>query len=228
MSIINLLPEDFVKRRFQRRANILCLLLLGAVMLGTAAAIMVSRQSLANTRQVLQRVEDDYTEAAKLLTQLQELDAQKQAIIAKAATTQNLQERVPRSYVLAMVTNALPEYGSLLSLNLEAKQVIARGASKRPQGPSAYVDGAAAPAASGKLVELDIKGLAATDIEVARLIAALARQRIVGSVDLVYSQERVIEQVPMREFNVRVELRPGVDVIDPAAEAPASGEGGEA
>jgi Tfp pilus assembly protein PilN len=220
MSMINLLPDDYLIRRQQSRANFLCLALFLVVMTGVIAAAFVSDQSLGRTREILARIDADYEQAAKLLAELQQLQQQKTAMEAKARTTDALQERVPRSYLLGVITNSLPEGASLLDMQLQLKQVPSKAPGAKGANPT--------------LVEMEIRGLAGTDVDVAKFIATLAANPLIASVDLVYSQQKTVEQVQLREFQLRSELKSGVDVLDVArpealaAEPAAARDGGGA
>ena len=74
------------------------------------------------------------------------------------------------------------------------------------------------PQRAPTVVTIKITGLAGTDVEVAKVIANLACNPLTHSVDLVYSQEKLIEKVPVRQFQVRLKLRPGADVIEAGSE----------
>ncbi|MCY2925072.1 MAG: hypothetical protein NT031_06465, partial [Planctomycetota bacterium] len=70
-----------------------------------------------------------------------------------------------------------------------------------------------APPVGSSTVTIEVKGLAATDMEVARFIAELARCPLIRSVDLGYSQQRSLAGDSLREFLVRVELKEDADAI---------------
>lgn len=213
MSIINLLPEDYLHQRAQMRANVMCAMLFAVVMAGVGGAALVSEQSTRNTTKVRDQVNASYAEAAKLLGQMQQLEAQKRTMITKAETTASLLERVPRSYVLAVVTQALPETASLETFDLTPR--IQLTATKAPTSKFDAL-AAAKPVPQAATVVAEVKGYASTDVEVARFIANLMRNPLLSNVDLVFSQEkkRLPEDMTVREFCVRMEIRPGVDVID--------------
>ena len=212
MSIINLLPEDYLIRRSQRRANVMCLVLFAIIMTGVVGTVLVSERTTRHNREVRDRVNAAYVEAAKMLTQMQDLESRKARMLQKAQITAALLEKVPRSYLLAAVTNALPEGASLVELRLERKKVT-RGtdaAKKKPRFAGAEVRSADPPA----VLLLDVTGLAATDGDVARFIANMARNPLSGAVDLAYSQEKVFQDTKVREFQVKVELKNDADAID--------------
>ena len=221
MSTINLLPKDYVERRWRRRANWLCLILFFLVMAGVLGAQVVSECSARHARQVLRRVDADYAEAAKLIEQMQRLEAQERASRTSAELTASLIERVPRSTVLAAITQALPEHASLLSVELQMQRIVRGPAPASGKGRTKFdaLSGKPAPDPARASLVMEITGLASTDIEVGRLIANLARNPLIASVDLVYSQEKLIDQTPVREFQVKAELKPDADAIDLAAAA---------
>jgi hypothetical protein len=214
MSIINLLPDDYVRRRQQQRTNGLCLVLFLIVMAGLVAALIVSEQSARRTRHVAQRIDAEYADAAKLLTQLQELEARKQRVLGKAQQTAALLERVPRSTLLAIITNALPQHASLTRFQLVPKQIVSRG--EAPPGATKFqaVQAQRAGMQVTEVLTLEVDGLAGTDVDVALFITQLIRNPLLTGVDLVYSQEKVIDDVSVREFQVKMEIKPKVDVMD--------------
>jgi Tfp pilus assembly protein PilN len=225
MSIINLLPDDYLRNRARRRANILCLALFVVVMAGVGGAAVVTNRNHRSTLEVCGRVNASYLEAAKLIEQVHRLQDQKAVLVAKAEQASALQERVPRSYVLGTITNACPETAALTSLRLDSKIVEP---DKKPGGnPNAKFDAVAAQK-SGKppllSVDLLVTGQATTDVDVARFITNLARNPLLSNVDLNYSEERTTQdKIVYREFQVKMEIKPGVDVLDvnPPAEKPA-------
>jgi hypothetical protein len=138
-------------------------------------------------------------------------------------------ERLPRSYVLAMLTNALPKGAALTSIQLGVK-AARQAAPAGPQGATKH--GAVASArkkrkqalGSPKLVlVLHIQGKASTDVQVARYIASLAKHPLTEMVDLSYSKEAQRrasttkdKEKPegSREFVLSVRLRADADALD--------------
>jgi Tfp pilus assembly protein PilN len=138
-------------------------------------------------------------------------------MLSKAEQTAELMEKVPRSYILATVTNALPDRVSLNKLAMDTTMIVTRGA--RKSGNSQVT------------VQLKITGYAPTDVQVARFIANLARNPLMEAVELVYTEEQEFEEDVVREFEVTVDLKRGADAVDAiAAGTAARGEavaGGE-
>ena len=210
MSIINLLPEDYLKRRVQQRANLMCSVLFAMVMAGTLGAAFVSDQSARHTREVSRRISGAYADAAGRIEQMNQLMVQRQAMLRKAETTAELLERVPRSTVLAVVTNAVPPQMSLTALSMTTQTLITRaepGKAKSKAKPSTDALGnLRAENMQQTTTVMEISGLAGTDVDVARFIANLAGNPLMRSVDLVFSQEELVETVPVRKFQIRMEL----------------------
>ena len=128
-----------------------------------------------------------------------------------------LLEKVPRSYVLALVTNALPPHSSLTSLELRVQRVsyknrVAGRGAKRAASAKAFRK--TTPDAPATIIEATITGLAATDVEVAKIIANLSGNLLTDSVDLVYSQEQMVDALPVRQFQVKLTLKPDADVLE--------------
>ncbi len=213
-STINLLPDDYVERRRRHRADRLCVALFAVVLTGVVGAVIVSDDSTSHTLQVRDQVNASYIDAARLIDQLQQLRGQKTALLARAEQASSLLERVPRSYILGVITNACPPYMSLLAVNLETREVQAGSDAEKKITKFEAAVQRRFKETRPTVVEMQITGLAATDVQVARFIASLARNPLLGSVDLVYSEEKIVDLEPVRQFQVKLELRPGIDVID--------------
>jgi hypothetical protein len=221
MSIINLLPDDYLRRRAQHHANIVCSILFLVVMAGVVAAAAVSEQSTRHTLRVRDSVNASYEDAARMLEQMRRLDAQKGMMLSKANETAMLMERVPRSYLLGIITNALPPNTSLVQYDLDVKTLVTKDvldkAAGKPSAPKPTKYGAGAanrPDSPTPVVLMELTGIACTDVEVGRFIENVYRNPLFASVDLVYSEEKLVEKIPVREFRVRMELKANADAID--------------
>jgi hypothetical protein len=214
MSTINLLPDDYVQRRRQHRGNMICAVLFGVVIVSICGAAVVSERSTRRTREVSDRMSTAYADAAKLIDEVHQLEKQKANMLDKAKRSASLMERMPRSYLLAMVTNALPEGSSLKSVRMTI-QTIADAEPEKAKTKSAAVKAAASPKAPKVAVALSITGKAATDVQVARFIARMAAHPLTEVVDLSYSKEsKELQDKGAREFQLSVILKPDADVLD--------------
>ncbi len=223
MSMINLLPDEYFHQRSQHRTNVMCMVLLVILITGLVCAAIVSQRESDELSTLRDKVGREYAEAAKLIEQMHELEVRKRTMIRKAEMTASLLERVPRSYLLAVITRAAPESTSLTEFKLHPKLIRPPAPKKRSAGTrgrkttknkTGSVAKAALPPRPIVKVYIRVKGLAGTDIEVAKFISNLAANTIMKSVDLKYSQEKLIDGSAMREFQVEMELKHNVDVID--------------
>ena len=218
MGTINLLPENYLRHRRHRRADAICLVLMVVVIGGVLCAAAVSKRNATHTLAIRDRVNASYAEAARLISQMHDLEVQKSKMLRKAELTASLVERVPRSTLLAIVTNALPAGTSLTDLELTTQRII-KHAEKPEGGKQTGSRLTTKPrkssfASADVSVSVEITGLAGTDVQVARFIANLARNPLMASVDLVYSEEKKIKDVTVREFQIKTELKGQADAIE--------------
>ena len=217
MSHVNLLPEDYIAWRKQRRTSVICAVLFGLVIMGVLAGAVISERSHRRTREVRERVNQAYNDAEKLIQQVQNLEVTQQQMLQKAVLTAALQESVLRSHLLARVCQALPKGSSLLRFELDTKPVQTIVGPEVPNTRFAHAAAGRAPKPEG-LTRLDttitLTGLAGTDVEVARFIAAMARCELMDTVDLVYSQEKKMDDSMVREFRVVMRLKGGAELTE--------------
>ncbi len=219
MSIINLLPDNYIKQRMQRRIDLACLGLFVIVISSVLGAYMVTNSSRQNTLRVLERVNAEYDDATKLIENMQILEQQKQQMIEKAKATASIVEKVPRSTLLAIITNARPKGTSLLELNLNTKMENLPKKRLGRMSPSGQSILSTASRTAGEVepqlvVKITIEGMARTDTQVAKFISNLSANNLVESVDLNFSQEKIIDDIALREFQIDVRLKPNADAID--------------
>jgi len=222
VSTINLLPKDYLVRRNQRRANMMCAGLFGIVITGVLTAGLISEHHTRRTLEVRGRVNAVYAKAMGLISQMHQLEWKKKALLKKAENVASLVEHVPRSYLLAITTNALPHRAALVSFGLDTRQVTANGASssktgagkKRKKPGKRQKAGMKTKRKTQSVVVLEITGLARTDMEVSRFMSNLEANGLIDWVDLDYIELRVIDDEAARQFKVRAQLKRGVDVVD--------------
>ena len=220
MSTINLLPKDYVAQRLHRRLNLACGTLFAVVVVAIIGAYLVSDHNQRRTERVREQVDAKYEEATKLIQRMQTLEMRKTTMVRKAESTSSLMERVPRSTLLGLITKARPKYTSLLEVKLEttrAKRRLRPGESKSPTGTS--VLSTASPFETGQVpvvVGITVRGLAATDSDVARFIANLARSPLFEVPDLGFTQTKDVPEAetPLRLFEILIRLKPNADAID--------------
>jgi Tfp pilus assembly protein PilN len=199
---------------------VLCLVLFVIVMAGVVWAAWAGRNKATALRLANEEVCQEYRQAAKSITQIRQLEARKEQVIAKARTAAELLERVPRSYVLACVTNGLPEGASLAKVQLRTTVAMAPKASQSKAKFSARTsrrrkreEPTEPEITRPKLtVGIEITGLARTDVEVAQFISNMQSNPLLSSVELVYSAEEEVHEEVLRKFQVTMQLADNAEV----------------
>ena len=215
---MELLPEDYLRNRWRRRANMKYLVLSAAVIAAVVCAEVISEQKLGRACALQDQVNAEYADAGSLLAQMHELEGRKAEMLRKMDLTASLIDRVPCSTLLGAITNAMTPEVVLKSLDLQTLTLVARtetsGAKK--QAPNMFTTSSRKKtrAQSSTLLSMKVTGLAADDAAVASFIANLSRDALTDKVDLVYSVEEKVKDLTVREFQIKVCVRPGIDAID--------------
>jgi len=210
---IDFVPNDYIQQRRSSRANFMYLILFVAfmVVVGVTFSIIKIRQRAVES--ALVAVNAKMAEAQEQITQLEELQIKGKTMMRTMAMTAELLEPVPKSVILACLTNNLPSGVSLLELKLTVKE--AKPSASKSASASQYQ---AASAAGGtavskeKILEthIEIKGIAPSDIEVANYIAQLGDSILLTNVALVESKEHKIDKTKFREFKLTAVLKKDV------------------
>ncbi|UCC23335.1 MAG: PilN domain-containing protein [Planctomycetota bacterium] len=192
---INFVPDDYVQNTESRRANLMYLVLFGIVMAALGGSFMTikirQRALVAEEKRVSARM----AEAEESMRQFDELQARRKVMIKTALTTAELLEPVPRSVLLASLTNNLPPGVSLLGLELVQKQPKqtrrSAPANKYRATQAKNAAGDLSTASQEKLLEtyIDIEGIAPSDLQVASYIEQLCASTLLDNVTLVESKE---------------------------------------
>lgn len=221
---MSFLPEDYIERRVELRTNVICLTLFGVVLAGVLGAYFVTSRQRAEVLEHQQAINASFTEAAKRISQLDELQAQKRRLLQKAQVASTLIEPVPRSNLLAELINRMPASLTLTDLELKTKKVQGVVSVAPPKGSalSAATSAAKKNAAANPVeavpdvpqyqVDVSLIGIAPTDIQVAQYMASLARCELLTNVDLSYSEETRIDELSVRRFRIDMRLDPKADI----------------
>jgi Tfp pilus assembly protein PilN len=213
MANINFVPDDYIENTESRRTNLMYLVLLAVVMAAMGGSFLTIRyrQRALDTQELL--INKKLARAAEAITQFEQLQARRKDMMKTALATAELLEPVPRSVLLASLTNNLPAGVSLLRLNLVQKEP-ARTASrvattkyKKTQGNVAAAE--QEPISKEKLLQtnIDIEGVAPSDRQVAAYIECLSSSMLLTNVALVESKEQKIEDSVFRRFKLKAKLR---------------------
>lgn len=217
MSNINFVPDDYVQSTESRRANLMCLVLFSVVMAalgGTFVTIKIrqrhcsAQESLVNAKMV--QMQD-------AIQKFEELQAKRKEMMKTALTTAELLEPVPRSVLLASLTNNLPTGTSLVKLSMVQKDPDdGRGTRRRTTNSSKYTQNAGqtgSPGSDSKLspeqrleTHMDIEGMAPSDLQVSDYMQRLGDSLLLDNVALVESVEKKVDDVSFRHFKLKAML----------------------
>jgi Tfp pilus assembly protein PilN len=193
---LSFLPDDYLERKAQRRANLVCATLFLLVSVGIGTSFALAERSLKRVEQRAAETDQQYAEAAKRIQQVQQMQERQRTMARQAELTAQLLEKIPRSFLLAEITNALPAGVSLLDLQLDSKlrkpkaETVPVGATAAEQRRLAREkrNQPSTPEAKQYDVTVRITGIAYTDVQVARYITSLNASRVLRDVNLVVSE----------------------------------------
>ncbi len=216
---INFVPDDYAQSNESRRTNLIYLVLFAVVMiaLGGSFISIKIRQRACYTSEEL--INARMTEIREAIKQFEELQTKKREMMKTALTTAELLEPVPRSILLASLTNNLPPGVSLSEVKLVQKKSKRNPAvAKTSKFQAAQVQKAdsqsqsSAPENPEKLLEthIDIGGLAPSDLQVASYIEQLSNSSLLDNVALVESKEFKLPDSTLRQFKLSAMLRKNV------------------
>jgi len=209
---INFVPDDYIRNSDSQRTNLIYLALFGVVMIALTGVFLTikirqrtwsARENMANTK---------IAQAQEAIKQFEELQTKRMEMMKRAITTTELLEPVPKSVLLASLTNSMPAGVSLLQLKLIQKEVQ----ENQPSGAAATkyqaVQNEKAKTAKGpqkKSVEthINIEGIAASDRQVAAYIGRLSNSVLLENVELVESKEYKINDETFRQFKLTTTLK---------------------
>lgn len=222
---LSFLPDDYLERKAQRRTNTIFAVLFMIEMVAIGGAFSFTERSMRSVESQYARVDADYTDAAKRIQQVQQMQEKQRQMAQQAELSAALLEKVPRSFVLAEITNALPSGVSLTDFAMEsrARQTSAPQAAmtsfERKKAAAEKKAEAARPQAKILDVSMKLTGLADTDVQVAAFITKLNRSKLLRDVNLVYTDTaKGGEDVKdMRKFQIEFTLNPEADVQSTAA-----------
>jgi hypothetical protein len=219
---LSFLPEDYLEKKRQQRTNFICAALFVIIMSGVGVAFTVTERSLRAVEKDHQETAKKHAEAANLIEQERQLREKQLKMNNQANLTASLLEKVPRSVLLAELTNAKPAGVSFLDLTLDSKL----HAAPTPTAKSQFeIKKAAMEAANGggkhpadipqaKVYDVTIKvtGIADDDSQIGQFIKKLNNSKLIRDVNLLISDEFLVNDAKMRKFQVEMTLDPNAEV----------------
>ncbi len=213
MSNINFVPDDYVQSNESRRANLMCLVLFCVVMAGLAGSFVTIkiRQRACRAQELL--VNTKMAKMEESIKKFEDLQVRRKEMMRTALTTAELLEPVPRSVLLASLTNSLPPGVSLVKIDMVQKDLNKAAGTDRAKNKyeSAQSKGNTDPGAkpSGeKTLEtrMEIEGVAPSDLQVASYIEHLSSSVLLDDVALVESKEKKVDNTMFRLFRLTAML----------------------
>jgi len=225
---INFVPDDYAQGNESRRTNLIYLVLFAVVMTALGGSFVSIK-----IRQRACRVSEDMvnarmTEIQEAIKQFEELQTKKREMMKTALTTAELLEPVPRSILLASLTNNLPPGVSLSEVNMiqkQTKQTTSAAKTSKYQAAQAQKTASQSnglqqaaqsqsnePENPEKLLEthIDIGGIAPSDLQVASYIEQLSNSSLLDNVALIESKEYKLEDGVVRQFKLSAMLRKNI------------------
>jgi len=226
------LPEDYLAQKAERRTNLIAIILFSVVITGIVGAFLVTHRRWKDVRHYQEAINVRYSQAAKDIEQLKELEKQKTELLQKAELTTALIEKVPRSILLAELINRMPEQVTLLELELLSKRSVkplsaaARKAAESKKDSSSgsiasrsskstkaatEKDAAEVPVAPTFETGIAMVGVAPNHSIVAQYVAQLQSCELLTGVELKFSDKTIIKEREMYKFRIETRIRPDAD-----------------
>ena len=237
------LPEDYVQRKAEGRANIIGLTLFCAVMGTVVAAFFVTNRNWKSVHEEREAIAVQYTAAEPEIELLIKLEEQKEQMLQKAEIVTALIEPVPRSILMAELVTRMPEHMTLLTVELKGRRVADATPTKGGDAAPARTNvrgrtagslggtktGASAEGADDKAkimppryeYTIMLTGVTPANSDVADYLDALKLSPLLRRVELHYAEPQKIKDVELRKFQISAEIDPRADArgIEPPSSA---------
>ena len=213
MSNINFVPDDYVQNNESRRTNLMYVFLFILVMSGLTGSFLTIKIRQKAYQGQEKMVNEKMAKAQLAIAEFEKLQAKRKNMMKTALMTAELIEPVPRSILLASLTNDLPKGASLVRLSLVQKEPKAVVAQAKPESKFNAMANKNAAVVSGEQsldTNIDIEGIAPTDLQVATYIKRLTDSMLFNNVELIESKEWKMDGVSFRQFKLKTMLKKGV------------------
>ncbi|MGA2230071.1 MAG: PilN domain-containing protein [Tepidisphaeraceae bacterium] len=207
---LSFLPEDYLARKAQRRTNVICAILSGIVMAAIGSAFSLTEKMSRQADAEHARVDQEYADAAREIEQVQLVEQKQRKMARQAELASSLLEKIPRSNILAEITNAVPDNVTLVEFSLISNRKSSPAPAPVQNGKNNTEPPAPEPIAYD--VNLRVTGVAANDVQVAEFIRNLSQSPLFTDVNLIISDELTVENEKVRHFQVEMGLNPNPDL----------------
>ncbi|MEM9883223.1 MAG: PilN domain-containing protein [Planctomycetota bacterium] len=207
---MSFLPEDYLDKKIARRTNVIFISLFAVVLAAVVAADFVGRQQDAQQLQELADRHAEFENVRRQFEQIEALKAEEKRMKQMANVTATLKDNVLKSMVFAELINNMPPTLRLTDLELQTK-AVADGA---PPPRNAIQREKLRQQATGTeevhivptVVEIDLVGLAPTDVDISEYLGNLNGHPLFGAVSLSYVEEAKKDEAVMRKFRMELAL----------------------
>lgn len=244
------LPEDYVQRKAEGRANIIGLTLFCAVMGTVVAAFFVTNRNWKSVHEEREAIAVQYTAAEPEIELLIKLEEQKEQMLQKAEIVTALIEPVPRSILMAELVTRMPDEMTLLTVELKGRRVADAAPTREDdkqkrrtsvRGRKAGSLGGTKTGASADETEnksilppryeytLTLTGVTPKNEEIADYMDGLKLSPLLRRVDLTHVDSQKMKDFELRKFEITAEIDPRADArgIEPLT-SPEAMAGGQA
>lgn len=230
------LPEDYIARKSEFRANVMALSLFAVVMGAVGGAFALTNNQWRSIRADRESISAAADQESKRLDELKSLQQQRWQLMQKAETTAALIEKVPRSVLVAELTMRKPEKLVIQSLALKSKRVDpvvtpAAGVDAKVKSLSPTVAPNAQPPANAPKAAITaprfettmtLQGYAAENVLIADYVKALKSCPLIANIELNFIKPTKVKDAEVRQFEIVAEVRTNADAKSIAAAEEAS------
>jgi hypothetical protein len=221
------LPDDFVLETRERRTGLIAAVLFPVMIVAIFGAFLFTNSQWNDVRALQEAVGQRTEKAAKEIAEMRNLERIRAQMNEKAALARGLIEPVPRSALLALFINTMPDGVTLLELDLRSEIVKppkpsaeeqAKAAKEKAAKEKAAKSKGAAPAAPERpapivrRVNIVIVGAAPSLLEVGRWMTALERIPVLSGVRLELMEEKDIDGLDASQFRMSMSIEPQSDL----------------
>jgi hypothetical protein len=212
---INLLPDYYVKQRHRDRIDLICVVVFGLLMGGMIVGNHFLREKYDSLHNQSQEVSRRFEQESQWMRRYYDLQRDRSEMLKKAKLGSAVQERMSRSYLLAMLADARPKELSVTELSLMAREPVPESEKpgvKRTRSDRTPRKNPEPTPPPEPLVRINVNGLAENDRDVAAFYSSLKGHPLVETIELSYTREVQKDRDYFREFEIVMVMKRGMDV----------------
>ena len=220
---LSFLPDDYKHRCVRRRTKFVAAAAALVVVVAIGSNIFVAERSLRQMERAHQDAAAAYSDATQRMDACRLIRREQRTLIQRALLATSLTDSVPRSNILADLTNALPVGASLIDLNIESRpRVEPVGGSpfdmRKAALESQHTAEAGIPDVLAQDTIVKVSGMADTDVQVAQYLAQLTHSPLFQDVQLLISETSAPQtgSATCRRFQIQMKVNASAR-LQPAA-----------